>query len=105
MTTTTLSAEPDHDVDHERIVGIVFDLPPQQAILVSWLARGAIANTDQISDYLGSKTQPKIVVSLARTKLKEVELDIQSKWGTGYWMNDDDRAVVNASVKKFLEAR
>lgn len=103
--TTTLPAEPDHDVDHERIVGIVFDLPPQQAILVSWLARGAIANTKQIAEYLGSKTLPKIIVSHARTKLKEYELDIQSRWGTGYWMNDEDRAVVNASVQKFLEGR
>lgn len=105
MTVPTLASEPDHDVDHERVVGMLFDLPPQQASLVSWLARGAIANSDMITEFLNTKSPPKVIVSHARTKLKEYELDIQSKWGVGYWMEDADRNVVNNSVAKFMETR
>lgn len=104
MTTETLLL-PERDHEHERVVGIVFNIPPQQAALVSCLSRGAVATTEQLQDYLESKTHPKIVVAHARAKLREDGMDIKSKWGVGYWMEEDTREKIAGRVSDFIERR
>lgn len=96
---------PARDADHERVIAIVLDMPPQQARLVSLLSRGAVATTKQIRDYLESKTHPKIAISHARSKLRAMGLDIKSKYHIGYWMDEADRERIDALVKEFIGGR
>lgn len=96
---------PERDHEHERIVGIVFNIPPQQAAIVSCLARGAVATTDQLWAYLESKTPPKLVMFHARSRLQEEGMDIKSKRSVGYWMEEDTRKKIEKRVTDFVEGR
>lgn len=102
---TNLLPLPDRDHEHERVIGIVFDLPPQQAALVSFLARGAVASTQQIQEHLDSRTHPKVIVAHARNRLREEGMDIKTRWGVGYWMEEDTRTAIEARIEKFLRER
>lgn len=104
MDTTAISL-PERDNEHERIISIVFNIPMQQAALVSCLARGAVATTQQLQDYLESKTHPKIVVTHARSRLREDGMDIKSKWNVGYWMEEDTRNQIASRITAFMEGR
>lgn len=102
---TNLLPLPERDQEHERVISIVFDLPPQQAALVSCLARGAVASSEQLKDYLESKTHPKIAVAHVRNRLRKEGMDIKSRWSVGYWMEEDTRAGIEARIREFLDER
>lgn len=103
MNTEATMTLPERDHEHERMISIVFDLPFQQARLVSLLARGGVPTTQQVQEYLESKTEPKVIATHARSKLKELGMDIKSKAHVGYWMEPKDRDGVAEALKKYLE--
>lgn len=96
---------PERDNEHERVIGILFDIPPQQAAIVSCLARGAVATTRQLWSYLGSKSPPKIAMAHVRKRLRDDKLEIKSKLGVGYWMEEPTIEEINKRVNTFLEGR
>ena len=96
---------PARDVEHERLLGIVFELSPAQASVLSCLVRGTVATADQLLTYTGVRPPIKVVVSRARAKLKERGLFIQSRIGVGYWIENDVRRAIDKAVKDFLERR
>lgn len=96
-------AIPIRDHDHERVLGVVFDISPAQASVLSCLCRGTIATGDDLLEYTGAKSNIKVVVSRTRAKLKELGMDIKSKIGVGYWMEASDKDRVAAAVAKFLD--
>jgi|GEM_PF-2893436 len=96
---------PERDREHERVLGIVFDISPAQASVLSCLSRSVTATADELLTYSGSKSHIKVVVSRVRAKLKEHGLDIKSKMNVGYWIEPDDRKAIEKMVTKFLEGR
>lgn len=93
---------PPRDTEHERVLGIVFNLSPAQASVLSCLARGTIATGDQLLEYSGVKPPIKVVVSRARAKLKQEGLDIHSRIGVGYWVEPEDKVKIEKAVNQFL---
>lgn len=96
---------PERDNDLERIIGIVFDLPPQQAAIVYGLSKGAVATPKQLMDFLGTNTHPKIAINHIRTRFKDEGLSITSRWNVGYWMDEDTRQKIDTRIREFLEGR
>lgn len=96
---------PKRDPEHERVLGIVFDLSPAQASVLSCLTRGTVATANQLLTYAGVKPPMKVVVSRARAKLKTHGFDIKSRIGVGYWIEPDDRKGIEEAVNKFLERK
>lgn len=94
---------PKRDPEHERLLGIVFNLSPAQSAVLSFLSRGTVATGAQLLAYSKTVTPIKITVSRVRTKLKEQGMDIKSKPNVGYWMEAEDRADVQLAVQNFLE--
>jgi hypothetical protein len=94
---------PERDSEHERVLGIVFELSPAQASVLSCLVRGTIATKEQLLTYSGTRPPIKIVVSRARAKLRTHGLDIKSRIGVGYWIEKDDRKGIEKAVREFLE--
>lgn len=99
MSTATL---PVKDIEHERLLGIVFDISPAQASVLSCLCRGTGATTAELLDYVGISSEIKVVVSRTRDKLETHGLNIQSKPGIGYWMEPADRFKVEQLVREFV---
>lgn len=102
MTVTKIFSLPERDVEHERLISIVFNVPPQQAGLISLLAKGGIASTHQIRQYLDSKTHPKIIVTHVRSKLRENGMDIKSRPNVGYWMDENTRKQIDHLTSQFV---
>jgi DNA-binding response OmpR family regulator len=96
---------PARDEEHERVLGIVFDISPAQASVLSCLTRIQVATGDQLLEYSGSKSNIKVVVSRTRTKVKEKGFDIKSKINVGYWIEPDDKKGIEKMVSRFLEGR
>ena len=103
MSSETLPALPERDHEHERLVSIVFKLPFQQARFVSLLARGAIATTEQVQEYMGDKNKPKAIAAYARAALKDFGIGIQSKARVGYWMDPADQKTINEALDRYME--
>lgn len=97
------TALPERDEEQERVIGIVFDVPPQQATIIYCLSKGAVVSTQELHEYLGTKTPPKVAVFHAREALRAKGMDIKSKWGVGYWMDEDTRTGIELRVRGFLE--
>lgn len=95
-------ALPKRDLEHERVLGIVFDLSPAQASVLSALTRGGIITPDQLLEYTGVKPPIKVVVSRARAKLRNHGFDIKSRIFAGYWMEPEDKAGVEDAVTKWV---
>lgn len=95
---------PERDVEHERVLSILFDISPAQASVLSCLARAKVVGSDTLLKYTGTKSQIKVVVSRTRQKVQELGLDIKSKMGVGYWIEKDDKDKIEALVRKFMEA-
>lgn len=95
---------PDRDREHERVLGIVFDISPAQASVLSCLSRGIVATKDQLLDYTGA-THIKVVVSRTRKKLAPHGFDIKSKMDVGYWIETDDRKGIEKMVTRFMEGK
>ena len=93
---------PIKDEEHERVLGIVFDISPAQASVLSCLCRGTIATTAQLIGYTGTKPPIKPVVSRTRKKLRDHKISIHSKANVGYWLEPEDRLRVENMVKNFL---
>lgn len=96
-------ALPVRDHEHERVLGIVFDISPAQASVLSCLIRGRVATADELLAYTGSKSHIKVVVSRARSKLQAHGFDIKSRIGVGYWIEAEDRKGIEAMVEKFMQ--
>lgn len=94
---------PDRDPEHERVLGVVFNISPAQARVLSCLCRGTIVSADELLHYTGAKSNIKVVVSRTRAMLKELGMDINSKMGVGYWMDADAKERVADCVSKFLK--
>lgn len=97
--------KPVRDKEHERVIGIIFDIPPQRAAIVSCLARGAVTTTRQLWSYLESKSPPKIAIAHVRKRLREEGLEIKSKPNVGYWMEAPTIAEIERRVNEFMEDR
>lgn len=93
---------PARDREHERVLGIVFDISPAQSSVLSCLCRGTVATADELLEYTGSKSHIKVVVSRVRAKLADHEIDIKSRMGVGYWIEAEDRKGIERLVSKFL---
>lgn len=93
---------PKRDIEHERVLGIVFDLSPAQASVLSALVRGGITTPDELLAYSGVKPPIKVVVSRARTKLRNHGFDIKSRISVGYWMEPEDKEGVADAVTKWV---
>lgn len=96
---------PEKDQEHERILGMVFDISPAQASVLSCLSRATVATADELLAYAGAKSHIKVVVSRTRAKLQMHGFDIQSKHGVGYWIAPDDKKGIDKMSKAFLEGR
>jgi len=94
---------PERDAEHERVLGIVFDLSPAQAKVLSCLVRGTIRTRGELLAYANVKPPIKIVVSRTRAKLRAHGFDIKSRIGFGYWVEQTDRKGIEAEIAKFLE--
>jgi hypothetical protein len=94
---------PERDREHERVLGIVFDISPAQASVLSCLCRGTVATADELLAYTGSKSHIKVVVSRVRAKLQLKGFDIKSRMGVGYWIEPDDRKGIEELATKFVE--
>lgn len=94
---------PARDHEHERVLGVVLNISPAQASVLSCLCRGTIVTGDELLEYTGAKSNIKVVVSRTRAKLKELGMDIKSKIGVGYWMDAADKDRVSGIVNKFLK--
>lgn len=93
---------PERDQEHERVLGIVFDISPAQASVLSCLSRGTVATSDELLAYTGVKSNIKVIVSRTRAKLRTYGYDIKSRMGVGYWIEAEDRRGVEGAVQKFL---
>lgn len=96
---------PARDMEHERLLGIVFDISPAQAAVLSCLSRATVVSGDELLKY--SDTQPpiKVAVSRTRAKVREKGFDIKSKMGVGYWIEPDDKKGIEALVQDFMAGR
>lgn len=94
---------PARDEENERMLGVVFDISPAQASVLSCLTRATIATADELLAFSGSKSHIKVVVSRTRAKLKEKGFDIQSKHGVGYWITAEDKDGIKKLVAQFME--
>src|SRR6478609_8143855 len=93
-------AIPNRDTEHERVLGIVFDMSPAQATILSCLVRGTIVSANELLAYSGLRPPMKVVVSRARAKVKPFGFDIQSKIGVGYWIEKHDKKGIEEAVSK-----
>lgn len=93
---------PERDTEHERVLGIVFELSPAQASVLSCLTRASIATADELLKFSNTKPPIKIVVSRARQKLRTHGLDIKSRIGVGYWIEKDAKLKVEEATMRFL---
>ena len=96
---------PERDREHERVLGIVFNLSPAQASVLSCLCRGTVASNDELLEYTGSKSNIKVVVSRTRLTIRQHGFDIKNRMGVGYWMEAADRKGVEALATKFVEGK
>jgi DNA-binding response OmpR family regulator len=96
---------PERDREHERVLGIVFNISPAQASVLSCLTRGTVATSEELLAYSGVKSFIKVVVSRTRAKLKEYGFDIKSKMEVGYWIEAEDRKAIEWMVKEFMEGK
>lgn len=99
MTITTLK---ERDLMHERVLGVMFNISPAQAAVLSCLLRSTVVTGSELEEHCGC-TYAKVVVSRTRSRLKEKGYDIKSKHLTGYWIEADDKAAIEAAVKEFVE--
>ncbi|QIG67071.1 hypothetical protein EVB41_062 [Rhizobium phage RHph_TM3_14A] len=95
-------ALPERDTEHERVLGIVFELSPGQASVLSCLVRGAVAKTDELLEYSGLAGPMKVVIFRTREKMRTHGVFIRSKINVGYWIDGDDKKKVEKAVAKFL---
>lgn len=93
---------PTRDREHERVLGIVFDISPAQASVLSCLSRAKIVTANELKTFTGLKSLAKIAVSRTRHKVREHGFDINSKKGVGYWMTAEDQAGVTDKVNEFM---
>jgi hypothetical protein len=90
------------DLEHERVLSIVFNLSPAQASVLSALVRGTVIPAHELLEYTGVKPPIKVVVSHTRTKLRTHGFDIKSRLLVGYWMDPDDKAGVEQKVMEWV---
>ena len=96
---------PERDHEHERALRIVFNLSPAQAGILSCLSRGIVASSDELLNYVGAKSNIKVVVSRTRQRIAEHGFTIKSKIGAGYWIEPEDRKGIEKLVAKFMEGK
>lgn len=104
---------PARDMEHERVLGIVFELSPAQASVLSCLARGTVATTEQLLEYSGTQPPMKVVISRTRAKMRTHKafdnvtkpFDIKNRIGVGYWIEKEHSKLIDKAVKDFLERR
>lgn len=99
---TATIALPEKDQEHERILGVIFDLSPAQAATLSCLARVALIDGDRLLEFTGNAPPIKVAVSRTREKLRLHDMDIESKLGVGYWISPEHRAIIEGMVEKFV---
>jgi hypothetical protein len=99
---TETAALPERDTEHERVISILFSLPPLPSSVVSCLSRAPMCTSAELSAFTGAKSKIKIAISKARTKLREHNLTINSRLGAGYWMDAPDRKALDDMVQSFL---
>lgn len=92
---------PERDREHERLLGVVFNLSPAQAAIVSCLVRGTMASTEQLAAYAEVGSPVKVMVSRARARLKDHGFDIMSKMDVGYWIEPSDSKGIEEIARKF----
>lgn len=93
---------PVRDREHERILGIVFDISPSQAAIVSCLSRSTTVTGQELLDYGDATSQVRVIISRTRSKLKAYGIDINAKQDVGYWISADDKRTIEKMVAKFL---
>lgn len=93
---------PERDTEHERLLGIVFELSPGQASVLSCLARGTVVTTDELLTYTGLQPPMKVVVSRLRSKMRTHGVDINSRIRVGYWIEQEGRKIIDKAVAAFL---
>lgn len=96
---------PSRDREHERILGIVFDISPSQAAILSCLSRATIVTGDELLEYSNITSQIRVAISRTRTKLKAWGMDIHVKQDVGYYLTPDDKRTIERMVAKFVEGR
>lgn len=101
MSTTITVAN--RDEEHERLLGIVFNISPAQAAVLSCIMRSTAVTTDELQRYSGNKSHVKIAVSRVRARLKEYGYDINSKKDVGYWIEPDDKKGLEGLVNDFTK--
>lgn len=93
---------PTRDADHERVLGVVFNISPAQASVLSCLSRTQLATADELLGFTGVKSNIKVVISRTRHAVREHGFDINSKKGVGYWMTAEDQSGVVTKVNEFM---
>lgn len=96
---------PERDLEHERVLGIVFHTSPVQSSVLSCLLRVPMATSDELLEYTGSKTPSKVAISRARSRLQEHGYDIKSRVGAGYWIEAEDKKGIERLVSNFVEGK
>ena len=95
---------PARDREHERVLGIVFDISPSQSAVLSCLTRAKLVTGRELRDYTEIQSQIKVAVSRTRAKLIAHGMNINSKPEVGYWIDAEDQKTIERMVQRFLEA-
>lgn len=93
---------PTRDKEHERVLGIVFDISPTQSSVLSCLSRATVVTGKELLDYGDATSHIKVIISRTRSKLRAYGMDIHSKQEVGYWLTPEDKRQIERMVNKFL---
>lgn len=105
MSSENNNTMPERDHEHERLVSIALSIPFQQARLVSLLSKGVVASTQEIANYMDSKTSPKVIAAYARREMRPFGIEIRSKKNVGYWIDAADCDKLAKLLKDYMDKR
>ena len=87
----------------DNVLATVFKLPPQQANLLGMLLSQPVVTTDTIKD-LGVANTPKVAINRLRKRMEAYEITIRRTARSGYWLDENDKAVIQSAVKMMTDA-
>ena len=88
--------------DLETVLGLVdgrlvrFGLTPVQTKVLGLLMALPHVTADMISQRLGITSQPKVVISRMRSRLKNHGVEIKSRHSVGYWLDPEAKDKLKA---------
>lgn len=87
----------------DNMLATVFKLPPQQANLLGMLLSQPVVTTDTIKS-LGVANTPKVAINRLRKRMEAYQITIRRSARSGYWLDENDKAVINSAVEMMAKA-